>query len=113
MFSNILEILSSLCCFQDHRNVLVLGNMFLVWRHLYKWKSLDRIDMDGKFFGDQFFLKNLIRGRRHFSRSIGASISCSNGIGNDLYIPSNKEVTNAKLIYAVAPAMGHNQVYFS
>lgn len=109
MFSNILEILSSLCCFQDHRNVLVLGNMFLVWRHLYKWKSLDRIDMDGKFFGDQFFLKNLIRGRRHFSRSIGASISCSNGIGNDLYIPSNKEVTNAKLIYAVAPAMGHNQ----
>jgi hypothetical protein len=69
--------------------------------------------MYGKFCGDQFFLKNWTRGRRYFSRSIGTSISCSNGIGNDPYIPSNEKVTNAKLIYAVAPAMGHNQVYLA
>ncbi|XP_062148521.1 histone deacetylase 14, chloroplastic isoform X2 [Alnus glutinosa] len=85
------------------------GNMFLMWHHLHKWKTHDRIDMYGKFCGDQFFLKNLTRGRRYFSRSIGTSISCSNGIGKDPYIPSNEKVTNAKLIYAVAPAMGHNQ----
>lgn len=91
--------------------MLVLGNVFLVWRRLHKWKTHDRIDMDGKFFGDQFFLKNLTRGKRCFSRSTGASISCSNSIGKDPYIPTNENVTNAKLIYAVAPAMGHNQVY--
>ncbi|XP_059432791.1 histone deacetylase 14, chloroplastic isoform X2 [Corylus avellana] len=85
------------------------GNMFLVWRRLHKWKTHDRIDMDGKFFGDQFFLKNLTRGKRCFSRRTGASISCSNSIGKDPFIPSNENVTNAKLIYAVAPAMGHNQ----
>ncbi|KAG6660659.1 hypothetical protein CIPAW_03G120300 [Carya illinoinensis] len=84
------------------------GNMFLVRHHLYKWKSHFRIDADGKFVEDQFFPKNLRSGRR-FLRSIGASITCSNGIGKDPYIPSNEKISDARLIYAVAPAMGHNQ----
>uniref|UniRef100_A0A2N9J7K8 Histone deacetylase domain-containing protein n=1 Tax=Fagus sylvatica TaxID=28930 RepID=A0A2N9J7K8_FAGSY len=65
--------------------------------------------MNGKPVGDQFLPKNFRRGRKCFSRSIGASISCSNGIGKDLYVASDERITNARVIYAVAPAMGHNQ----
>ena len=92
--------------------MFVLGNvLFFVRHHLYKWKSHIRIDMDGKFAGGQFSPKKLRGGRRCFSRSIGgASISCSNSMGKDPYVPSNEKITNARLIYAVAPAMGHNQV---
>ncbi|KAF5480579.1 hypothetical protein F2P56_001318 [Juglans regia] len=93
---------------QDQGIVHVPGNMFLVRHHLYKWKSHFRIDADGKFVEDQFFPKNLRSGRR-FLRSIGASITCSNGIGKDPYILSNEKISDARLIYAVAPAMGHNQ----
>ena len=92
----------------------MLGNMlFFVRRHLYKWKSHNRNSMNGKPVGDQFFPKNFRRGRKCFSRSIGASISCSNGIGKDLYVASDERITNARVIYAVAPAMGHNQVYLA
>ena len=93
--------------------MVVVGNViFFVRHHLYKWKSHIRIDVDGKFVGGQFSPKKLRRGRRCFSRSIGgASISCSNSMGKDLYVPSNEKITNARLIYAVAPAMGHNQVF--
>ncbi|XP_050257242.1 histone deacetylase 14, chloroplastic-like isoform X1 [Quercus robur] len=89
----------------------ITGNvLFFVRHHLYKWKSHIRIDMDGKFAGGQFSPKKLRGGRRCFSRSIGgASISCSNSMGKDPYVPSNEKITNARLIYAVAPAMGHNQ----
>nr|XP_023899914.1 histone deacetylase 14-like [Quercus suber] len=96
---------------EDQIIVFVLGNvLFFVRHHLYKWKSPIRIDVDGKFVGGQFSPKKLRSGRRCFSRSIGgASISCSNSMGKDLYVPSNEKITNARLIYAVAPAMGHNQ----
>ena len=72
--------------------MFVLGNvLFFVRHHLYKWKSHIRIDMDGKFVGGQFSPKKLRGGRRCFSRSIGgASISCSNCMGKDLYVPSNE-----------------------
>lgn len=89
----------------------VSGCSFPVRCHLYKWKSHYRIDADGKFLEHQFFPKNLRRERRFYARSIGASITCSNDIGKDPYVLSNVKISDARLIYAVAPAMGHNQVY--
>lgn len=51
------------------------------------------------------------RGRRCFSKNTEASSSYANGTGENPYVPVNTKLSDARVIYAVAPAMGHNQVY--
>ncbi|XP_057251480.1 histone deacetylase 14, chloroplastic isoform X5 [Beta vulgaris subsp. vulgaris] len=47
-------------------------------------------------------VKNLISGRRRF-------ISCSTNMAKDATISSDIQLANAKVIYSIAPATGHNQ----
>lgn len=89
--------------------VPVLGNaLFLVRKHLCKWKSHSRFDLDAKFVRGRILNKSW-RGRRCFSEKAETPISCSNGTGEDPFIPVNKKLSDARVIYAVAPAMGHNK----
>lgn len=93
--------------------VTVLGNaLFLVRKHLCKWKNHSRFDLDEKFVRDRILNKSW-RGRRCFSEKAETPISCSNGTGEDPFIPVNKKLSDARVIYAVAPAMGHNKVPLS
>ncbi|RDX62330.1 Histone deacetylase 14, partial [Mucuna pruriens] len=39
----------------------------------------------------------------------GANISCSGGVRNDFFVPSIQQLSDARVIYSVAPSMGHNQ----
>nr|XP_017178843.1 histone deacetylase 14 isoform X3 [Malus domestica] len=85
------------------------GNaLFLVRKHLCKWKSHSRFDLDAKFVRDRILNKSWRR-RRCFSEKAETPISCSNGTGEDPFIPVNKKLSDARVIYAVAPAMGHNK----
>lgn len=94
-----------------HRILLVLGNaLFLARQHLCKWKNHSRFDLEAKFVRNRILDKSLRRGRRCLSEKTEASISCSTGIGEDPLIPV-KKLSDASVIYAVAPAMGHNQVH--
>ncbi|KAK9291331.1 hypothetical protein L1049_019276 [Liquidambar formosana] len=51
----------------------------------------------------------MILRKRYSSKVSGASISCSNDAEKDPHSLSNRQLTDAKVIYCVAPAMGHNQ----
>ncbi|XP_050141746.1 histone deacetylase 14, chloroplastic isoform X4 [Malus sylvestris] len=82
--------------------------LFLVRKHLCKWKSHSRFDLDAKFVRDRILNKSWRR-RRCFSEKAETPISCSNGTGEDPFIPVNKKLSDARVIYAVAPAMGHNK----
>lgn len=95
-----------------HRILLVLGNaLFLARQHLCKWKNHSRFDLEAKFVRNRILNKSLRSGRRCLSEKTEASISCSTGTGVDPLIPVNKKLSDARIIYAVAPAMGHNQVH--
>ncbi|PQP91789.1 histone deacetylase 14 isoform X1 [Prunus yedoensis var. nudiflora] len=86
------------------------GNaLFLARQHLCKWKNHSRFDLEAKFVRNRILNKSLRRGRRCLSEKREASISCSTGTGEDPLIPVNKKLSDARVIYAVAPAMGHNQ----
>lgn len=76
-----------------------------------KWKNHSRFDLEAKFVRNKILNKSLRRGRRCLSEKTEASISCSTGTGEDPLIPVNKKLSDARVIYAVAPAMGHNQVH--
>ena len=97
--------------FQEHVLVLVLGNaMLLVRRHLCNWKNHIRFGLDAKHFRNSFVNKNLRSGIRVFVKRNDISISCSASNGKELFIHGNEKLKDARVIYAVAPAMGHNQV---
>ncbi|XP_059649709.1 histone deacetylase 14, chloroplastic isoform X2 [Cornus florida] len=87
--------------------IFLLGNvLFLVRRHIIKWKSHHRFGSDS---GNQNICEHLRSGKRYSSKSIRTSICCSNDAGKGPYVPSITQVTDAKVIYSVAPAKGHNQ----
>lgn len=91
--------------------LLMLGNaLLLVRRGLCKWKNHTRFNFDVGSLRSTFFHKNLRSGSRCFATRRDLSISCSAGNDKDSYEPADEKLTNAKVIYAVAPAMGHNQV---
>ena len=77
---------------------------------LCKWNRT-RVNLDGKFLSNEIFQKTLRRGRRCFSTKIVASIPSPSDIGKDPDVPADDKLVGSRLIYAVAPAMGHNQVY--
>ncbi|XP_048335126.1 histone deacetylase 14, chloroplastic isoform X2 [Ziziphus jujuba] len=88
----------------------VAGNaLFCVRKHLCQWRNYTRGNLDANFLSNKNFQKGSRKGRGCFSKKRDASISCSNGTGQDLYVPANDKLIGARVIYAVAPAMGHNQ----
>lgn len=93
------------------RIVLISGSVFLlVDHHLSKWKISNGCDLDVRYFVNRFLHKNHKGNKRYLSKCIEAPISCSSITRNDSFLPSNEQQNSAKLIYSVAPAMGHNQV---
>lgn len=90
----------------------VVGNLlFLACRNLCKWKNHDRFGSDLRFVRNNSSLQKNIKSRKRYSSKINsASISCSNNVGNDSNGFSTAQLNEAKVIYCVAPAMGHNQV---
>ncbi|CBI37522.3 hypothetical protein VitviT2T_005957 [Vitis vinifera] len=79
------------------------GSLVLLVQHnVCKLKNHGRFGSDTKFSGDGYFRKHLKSGRRYFSKSRGPFVSCS-------LVPSTSELSDARVIYCVAPAMGHNQ----
>ncbi|XP_020534435.1 histone deacetylase 14 isoform X2 [Jatropha curcas] len=74
-----------------------------------KWKNCQRIDVSTEFVRHRHFQKQAIVWRKHCSKSIGASISCSYSFEKDPNLPSIQKLTDARVMYSVAPAMGHNQ----
>ncbi|KAK9950124.1 hypothetical protein M0R45_005626 [Rubus argutus] len=100
-YSVFMDLLSSPC---------LAGNVLLLARKRFcSWKSHERFDLDGIFARDGVLYKSLGRGRRCFSKNTEASSSYANGTGENPYVPLNTKLSDARVIYAVAPAMGHNQ----
>ncbi|EOX92583.1 Histone deacetylase 14 isoform 2 [Theobroma cacao] len=61
------------------------------------------------FAGHGRFWKHSISGRKCFSKNIKTLVSCSYSTEENDTLPSVKQLCNAKVIYAVAPALGHNK----
>ncbi|KAI4317091.1 hypothetical protein L6164_024997 [Bauhinia variegata] len=94
----------------DQESCLLSGDVFfLVGHHLGKWKTGNRFDSGVVFFGNRLFRKNQRVGKRYLSKCRGAPITCLTGIKNLSSVSSNEQLSDARLIYSVAPAMGHNQ----
>lgn len=54
--------------------------------------------------------KHMRTRRRHFSREgFGYSVCCCTDAGKDSFKPFSPQLVDAKVIYTIAPAMGHNQ----
>ena len=79
--------------------------LFLARKHVCYWKSPERLNLGGILY------TSFQRGRRCFSRKTEASSSFSNGTGESPCVPVYIKPSDARIIYAVAPAMGHNKVH--
>ncbi|KAK4264736.1 hypothetical protein QN277_025869 [Acacia crassicarpa] len=82
---------------------------FLVGHQLSKWKTYNGCNLDTGFFGSRFLHTNQKDNKRCISKFFGVPMFCSASIRSDSFIPSKEQLSNARLIYSVAPAMGHNQ----
>ncbi|XVF58799.1 hypothetical protein PTKIN_Ptkin07bG0095500 [Pterospermum kingtungense] len=83
--------------------------MFLVRNHVLKWKNHNRFTPNTTPWGHGRFCKRLISGKKCFSKNIKTSVACSYSTEKDDTLPSIKQLTDARVIYAVAPALGHNK----
>ncbi|KAJ1405043.1 Ureohydrolase domain superfamily [Sesbania bispinosa] len=84
------------------------GNaFFLVGHHVSKWESgSNGSDLNARIFDNRFFRKN----QRGLKKCLGASITCSSGgVRDGSSLPSIEQLSDARVIYSVAPSMGHNQ----
>lgn len=97
---------------QEQILLVLLGNaLLLVRRRLCGWKKIHtRFGLDVGPLRSTSYHKNLRNGSGCFSKRRDITISCSAGVDKDSYVPSNEKLTDARVIYAVAPAMGHNRV---
>lgn len=86
------------------------GNvLFMVGCNLCKWKNHGGFGSDLRFAWNSSVQKKHLRsGKRSSSKINRASISCSS-VGNDFNASFNAQLNLARVIYCVAPAMGHNQ----
>ncbi|KAF2284446.1 hypothetical protein GH714_021918 [Hevea brasiliensis] len=86
-----------------------MGSPVLAIQNLLKWKKYKRLDFGTVFVKGRRLEKHAVSWREHCTERIGASISCSHSFNKDTNLPSIQELTNARVIYSVAPALGHNQ----
>ncbi|KAI5384168.1 histone deacetylase 14, chloroplastic [Lathyrus oleraceus] len=80
------------------------GNaFFLVGHHVSRWKR----NYNGCELETRRFRNN--HRDRGVKKCLGASICCSSHVPNGSSLPSIEQLSNARVIYSVAPSMGHNQ----
>ncbi|CAI8619145.1 unnamed protein product [Vicia faba] len=81
------------------------GNgFFLLGHHVSRWKrSYNGRELETRLF------RNNRRNRGGVKKCLGASINCSSNASNGSSLPSIEQLSNARVIYSVAPSMGHNQ----
>ncbi|EEF46048.1 Histone deacetylase, putative [Ricinus communis] len=70
---------------------------------------LSSVQQASLFLRCRHFSQHVMSSRDHCNRSIRACICCSNSFEKDPNLPSIQQLTDARIIYSVAPAMGHNQ----
>ncbi|KAJ8765391.1 hypothetical protein K2173_012088 [Erythroxylum novogranatense] len=70
-----------------------------------KWRNFKRHNFAAEFLGCRHFEK-LPKSKRYCRETIGSSILCSQ---NDPNLLSSLKLNDARIIYSVAAAMGHNQ----
>ncbi|XP_057975542.1 histone deacetylase 14, chloroplastic isoform X2 [Malania oleifera] len=84
------------------------GNV-LTTNCLCNWSNQSKFGLSTKLVEKNFFPKHLGSGKTDGTKSVDAFISCSYSAEKDPCGPSNRKLTEASVIYCVAPAMGHNQ----
>ncbi|XP_058731069.1 histone deacetylase 14, chloroplastic-like [Vicia villosa] len=77
--------------------------IFLLGHHGSRWKS----NYNGCELETRLFRNN--RRDKGAKKCLGASIYCSSDVPNGSSLPSIEQLSNARVIYSVAPSMGHNQ----
>ncbi|GAV73035.1 Hist_deacetyl domain-containing protein [Cephalotus follicularis] len=83
--------------------------LFWAQQCVRKWKNHNRFNFDTKYVGNICSHKHLMWGRKHVAKTIVVSVSCQYSVGKDPYLPCNQGLTDARVVYSLAPAMGHNQ----
>jgi len=87
---------------------LLAGNLlFYVRHHVYSHKKYSKNGITIKY---RDLLKHIRPEKGYSSTSVRGTIYCSNQKERNVGLPSDHIAVGAKVIYAAAPAMGHNQV---
>lgn len=87
----------------------ITRNLFLVQNHIRKWQNNPRFGSGAQIVGHGRILKHMRSSKRYSSKSFGAHICCSTGVEKDFILPPITQLAETKVIYSVAPAMGHNK----
>ncbi|MFQ6647534.1 hypothetical protein Gotur_021320 [Gossypium turneri] len=82
--------------------------MFLVRNQVQQWKNYCRFSVNTMLSGHRFY-KHLLSGRKCVSKNTKTSVSCSYSTEQNDTLPSIKQLSDARVIYAVAAALGHNK----
>lgn len=87
---------------------LLAGNLlFCVRPHNYSHKKYSRNGIAFKYIDGPKYIES---GKEHSSTSVRGTIYCSNQQEKNVGLPSDHIPVSAKVVYAAAPAMSHNQV---
>uniref|UniRef100_M1A3R5 Histone deacetylase n=2 Tax=Solanum TaxID=4107 RepID=M1A3R5_SOLTU len=81
--------------------------LFYVRHHVYSHKKYSKNGITIKY---RDLLKHIRPEKGYSSTSVRGTIYCSNQKERNVGLPSDHIAVGAKVIYAAAPAMGHNQV---
>ncbi|XP_049402989.1 histone deacetylase 14, chloroplastic-like isoform X4 [Solanum stenotomum] len=82
--------------------------LFYVRHHVYSHKKYSKNGITIKY---RDLLKHIRPEKGYSSTSVRGTIYCSNQKERNVGLPSDHIAVGAKVIYAAAPAMGHNQTF--
>ncbi|KAE8706861.1 Histone deacetylase 14 [Hibiscus syriacus] len=82
--------------------------MFLVRSQIQQWKNQCGFSVSTMLSGHRFY-KHSVSRRKCVSKSTKSLVSCSYSIEKNDTLPSLKQLSDARVIYAAAPALGHNK----
>nr|KJB75253.1 hypothetical protein B456_012G036200 [Gossypium raimondii]KJB75256.1 hypothetical protein B456_012G036200 [Gossypium raimondii] len=101
--------LSHLMELQTFRPPSFAGTMvFLVRNQVQQWKNHCRFSAN-TMLSEHRFYKHLLSGRKCVSKNTKTSVSCSYSTEQNDTLPSINQLSDARVIYAVAAALGHNK----
>ncbi|GKV21610.1 hypothetical protein SLEP1_g31572 [Rubroshorea leprosula] len=83
---------------------------FWVSNHVCKWRNYNRLGMETRSMSSAHFQKHLISTKKSFRKNIGAYVYCLYGMEKDPALPPKQHLIDARVIYSLAPALGHNQL---
>ncbi|GMI86687.1 histone deacetylase 14 [Hibiscus trionum] len=82
--------------------------MFLVRSQVQQWKNHCRFSVSSMVSGHRFY-KHSVSGKKCVSRNTKSLVYCSYSTEKNDSLPSLKQLSDARVIYAAAPALGHNK----